>query len=159
MVPRIFEGVLSENRQQSAYFAADVKTSGFGWVLARYDALQPEEVNVGRYASRGTPALLFDTWMSFPAGGVNALQVDQEPLAKDIFLVQAYDIDTNLTGGADMSATAKVSLQYQKAGEKALVFYLSANLRVSSVKDDKGATLPFFQPREPKDVFRRMGIM
>jgi peptidase M1-like protein len=151
MVPRIFEGVLSENRQKSAYFAADVKTNNAGWVLARYDALKPEEISVGRYVSRGSPALEFDTWMSFPAGEVSALQVDQEPLAKDVFLTQEYDIDTNLTGGADMSATAKVSLQYQKAGEKALVFYLSANLRVSSVKDDKGAALPFFQPREPKD--------
>ncbi|HXT86458.1 MAG TPA: M1 family aminopeptidase [Verrucomicrobiae bacterium] len=157
MVPRIFEGVVSENRQQSAYFAADLKTSNLGWVLARYDALNPEEISVGRYVSRGTPALLFDTWMSFPAGGVSALQVDQEPLAKDVFLVKSYDIDTNLTGGADMNATAKVNLQYQKASEKALVFYLSANLRVSSVKDDKGVALPFFQPREPKDRFPTYG--
>ena len=157
IVPRIFEGVLSENRQQSAYFAADVKTNNFGWVLARDDVLKGEEISVGRYVSRGTPALLFDTWMSFPAGGVSALQVDQEPLAKDVFQVQAYDIDTTLTGGADMSATAKVNLLYQKSAEKALVFYLSANLRVSSVKDDKGAALPFFQPREPKDRFPTYG--
>lgn len=157
VVPRIFEGILSENRQQSAYFAADVKTTNSGWVLARYDALKPEEISVGRYVSRGTPALLFDTWMSFPASGVNALQVDQQPLAKDVFLVQSYDIDTNLTGGADMSATAKVNLQYQKSGEKALVFYLSANLRVSSVKDQKGNALAFFQPRDPKDRFPTYG--
>lgn len=157
MVPRIFEGVLSEDHQQSAYFAADVKTNNFGWVLARYDALKPEEISVGRYVSRGTPALLFDTWMSFPAGTETAVEVDQTPLAKDVFLAQAYDIDTNLTGGADMTATAKVNLQYQKSGEKALVFYLSANLRVSSVKDDKGASLPFFQPRDPKDRFPTYG--
>lgn len=157
IVPRIFEGVLSENRQQSAYFAADVKTSGFGWVLARYDALLPEEVKVGRYTSRGTPAQFFDTWMSFPAGGASAMEVDQNSLAKDVFLVHGYDIDTSLTGGADMSATAKVNLEYQKAGEKGLLFALSANLRVSSVKDDKGAVLPFFQPREPKDRFPTFG--
>lgn len=85
------------------------------------------------------------------------MEVDQNPLAKDVFLVHGYDIDTSLTGGADMSATAKVNLEYQKAGEKGLLFALSANLRVSSVKDDKGAVLPFFQPREPKDRFPTFG--
>lgn len=85
------------------------------------------------------------------------MEVDQNSLAKDVFLVHGYDIDTSLTGGADMSATAKVNLEYQKAGEKGLLFALSANLRVSSVKDDKGAVLPFFQPREPKDRFPTFG--
>ncbi|MGH9865455.1 MAG: hypothetical protein ACRD4H_08600, partial [Candidatus Acidiferrales bacterium] len=72
IVPRLFEGVLSADHAQTAYFAADMKTNGDGWVLARYDALQPEEVSVGRYMSRGSYALLFDTWMNFPTGTVNA---------------------------------------------------------------------------------------
>ncbi|HLW80843.1 MAG TPA: M1 family aminopeptidase [Candidatus Acidoferrales bacterium] len=151
MAPRIFEGVLSGDHKGSAYFAADMKTGGFGWVLAKYDALEPEEISVGRYESRGTPALLFDTWMSFPAGSASAIQVDQSPLAKDVFLARKYNIDATVTGGADLSATTQVDLQYQTSGERVLVFYLSANLRVSSVKDEHGATLAFFQPRDPED--------
>ncbi|HLJ42317.1 MAG TPA: M1 family aminopeptidase, partial [Candidatus Acidoferrales bacterium] len=151
IVPRVFEGVLDQDHKQTAYFAADVKTNGDGWVLARYDALEPEEISVGRYESRGSPALLFDTWMSFPAGNVNASQAYEQPTSKDVFAVHGYQIDATVTRGADLSATTKVNLQYQKAGERVLVFELSANLRVSTVKDETGAALPFFQPRDPKD--------
>lgn len=157
IVPRIFEGVLSGDHVKTAYFAADMKTNNEGWVLATYDALELEEVAVGRYQSRGTPAFLFDTWMSFPAGDTNAMQADENPLTKSVFLPRKYTIDTTLTGGADMSATTIADLQYQVAGERVLVFSLSANLRVSSVKDDHGATLQFFQPREPKDRYPTYG--
>lgn len=54
IVPRLFEGVLDQDRKPTAYFAADMKTNDEGWVLARYDALQPEEISVGRYVSRGS---------------------------------------------------------------------------------------------------------
>jgi hypothetical protein len=151
IVPRIYEGVVSANRKQTAYFAADLKTDSFGWVLARYDALQLEEVSVGRYTSWGSPVQHFDTWMSFPAGNVNPFQVNENPLAKDVFLVRDYQIDSTVTGGADLSATAKLNLQYQITGAKALVFVLSAHLRVASVKDEQGNSLPFFQPQDPKD--------
>lgn len=157
IVPRIFEGVLSSDHAKTAYFAADLKTNNAGWILATDDALELEEVTVGRYESRGSPALLFDTWMSFPAGNGNAMQVDETPLAKSVFLPRKYEIDATLTSGADMSATTTADLQYQMAGERALVFSLSANLRVSSVKDEHGASLPFFQPREPKDRYPTFG--
>ncbi|HEV2616827.1 MAG TPA: M1 family aminopeptidase [Candidatus Acidoferrales bacterium] len=151
IVPRLFEGVLDGDRSQTAYFAADMKTNSEGWVLARYDALQPEEISVGRYVSRGSYALLFDTWMSFPAGNVNASQAYEQPTSKDIFAVHGYQIDASVTSGADLSATTKVNLEYQKAGERVLVFELSPNLRVTTVKDESGAALAFFQPRDPKD--------
>ena len=157
MVPRIFEGVLSGDHVKTAYFAADVKINSDGWVLAKYDALLPEEVSLGRYQSRGTPALVFDTWMSFPAGNLSSIQVDQAPLAKDVFLAHRYDIDATVTGGADFSATTKVGVQYQTAGERVLVFYFDANLRVSSLKDEHGATLAFFQPPEPRDRYPTYG--
>ena len=157
IVPRLFEGVLDQDRKQTAYFAADMKTNDQGWVLARYDALQSEEISVGRYVSRGSYALLFDTWMSFPAGNVTASQVYEQPTSKDVFAVHGYQIDATVTGGADLSATTKVNLQYQKAGERVLVFELSPNLRVSAVKDETGAALPFFQPRDPRDHYPTYG--
>lgn len=157
MVPRIFQGVLSADHAKTAYFAADVKTNTAGWVLATDDALGLEDITVGRYASRGSTALVFDTWMSFPAGGVGSLEADQDPLAKNVFLARRYDIDAGLTGGAEMSAKTKMDLQYQLAGERILVFSLSANLRVSSVKDGQGASLLFFQPKEPKDRYPTYG--
>ena len=157
IVPRIFEGLLSENRAKTAYFAAEVKTNNAGWVLATYDALALEEIVVGRYASRGSPALEFDTWMSFPAGPTGGIQVDQDPLAKDVFEARRYDIDATVTAGAEMSAKTKVDVQYQSAGEHVLVFSLSAFLRVSSVKDEHGTALTFFQPQESRDPYRSYG--
>jgi hypothetical protein len=151
IVPRIYEGVVSTNRKQTAYFAADMKTNNFGWVLARYDALDLEDVSIGRYKSWGSPVEYFETWMSFPAGNVSPFQVNENPLSKDVFLVRSYQIDSTVTAGADLSATAKVSLDYQMSGAQALVFALSANLRVASVKDAQGNPLPFFQPQDPKD--------
>lgn len=147
IVPRIFEGLLSSDHSKTAYFAADVKTTNSGWVLATYDALELEEVTVGRYQSRGTSAYYFDTWMSFPAGGASALQLDENPLAKDPFLARQYDIDATVNG-TDFSATTQMGLQYQVAGERVLVFDFDAHLRVSSVKDKDGAALTFLQPRE-----------
>ncbi|HKF51261.1 MAG TPA: M1 family aminopeptidase [Candidatus Acidoferrales bacterium] len=151
MVPRIFEGVLSEDHAKPAYFAADVKTNNFGWVLAKDDALALEEISVGRYLSWGGPAQNFDTWMAFPAGNVSGIQADQNPTAKDVFMVHRYDIDATVTAGADFSATTKVNLQFQAAGERVALFQLIANLRVSSVKDEHGTALAFFQPQDPKD--------
>lgn len=150
IVPRIYEGVVSADRKQSAYFLADMKTSNFGWVLARYDALDLEEISIGRYISWGSPVEEFDTWLSFPAGNANPFQINSNPLAKEVFLVHDYQIDATVTGGADLSATTKVSLQYQSSGEKVLLFVLSANLRISSIKDGQGNSLQFFQAQDPK---------
>lgn len=157
IVPRIYEGVVSADRKQSAYFLADLKTSNFGWVLARYDALEPEEISIGRYISWGPPVEYFDTWLSFPAGNVSPFQVNSNPLAKEVFLVHDYQIDSTVTAGADLSAKANVNLQYQASGERVLLFVLSANLRVSSVKDAQGNALTFFQPEDPKDRFPTYG--
>lgn len=157
MVPRIFEGVLSGDHAKTAYFAADVKTNSFGWVLAKDDALELEDLSVGRYQSWGSLFLNFDTWMAFPAGNASGIQADQNPTAKDVFLVDRYDIDATITGGADFSATTKVGLQFQTAGERVALFSLIANLRVSSVKDEHGAALAFFQPQDPKDRPRSYG--
>ncbi len=128
IVPRVFEGVLSGDRARTAYFAADMKINNGGWVLATYDALAPEEIVVGRYVSRGSPALEFDTWMSFPAGDVSGIQVDQNPLAKDVFLVHRYDIDATVTGGADFSATTKVDSAVPASRRTSLALLLRCQL-------------------------------
>lgn len=156
IVPRIFEGVLSSDHTKTAYFAADLKTNGAGWILATYDALKLEEVTVGRYQSRGTPAFFFDTWMSFPAGDANATQLDENPLVKDAFLARQYDIDAT-ANGTNFSATTKMGLQYQLTGARVLVFEFDAHLRVSSVKDESGAALAFFQAPESNDRYLTHG--
>ncbi len=150
LLPRIFKSVLSADRKRSALFVADVKTEEKGWLHVRFDALRPEEILVGRWANWGS-ATLFDTWMSFPAGGVSAADAWRDPLARQDFIIPDYKIDATVTGSAELSATTRVSLNFRHAGERVLLFFLSSNLRLESVKDAKGTALPFFQPREQKD--------
>src|SRR5216684_1238744 len=67
-LPRLFKGVWSPDRQRTAYFLADLKTKKKGWVEVRYDAMQPEEVRMGRWADVGAFKIV-GVWMNFPDGG------------------------------------------------------------------------------------------
>jgi hypothetical protein len=146
VLARLFQAVLSKNPQHDAYFLADMKTDQAGWVEARDDAAELEDIEIGRWRSVG-PLDVFDTWMEFPAGNRKPMAVDQHPLAKDDFLVSNYKIDATVTSRAKLSSTTAAAVQYRQAGERALVFHLDANLRVSSVKNGAGQSLAFFQPR------------
>ena len=150
LVPRIFKSLLSGDRKRTALFLADVKTTEKGWLLASYDAIQLEEVTVGQWTQWGG-VRLFDTWMSFPAGGRSATQAYQDPLARENFLIPGYKIDAEVTSKADFTATTRVHLESRVADERVLLFEFDSNLRVESVRTENGAELPFFQPRDPKN--------
>src|SRR5713101_1936579 len=49
-LPRLFKSVMSGDRKRTAYFLADLKTKEKGWVEVRDDAMQLEEIRVGRWA-------------------------------------------------------------------------------------------------------------
>ena len=73
-LPRLFQGVLSADRVRTAYFLAALKLAGKDWVEFSDDALDPEEVGIGRWVDVG-PFKHFDIWMSFPAGGKTSAAV------------------------------------------------------------------------------------
>jgi len=156
ILPRLFASLLSGDRKRTALFAADLKTRDKGWVHFRLDALNPEEVTVGRWVSWG-PVTLFDAWLSFPAGGRSSSEAFRNPLARDDYRIRSYKIDAAVTVGAELRATARVLLEPRADGDRALSFVLDANLRVESVKDASGAALAFFQPRDPKDRSQSYG--
>ncbi len=150
LLPRLFKGILSGDRKRTALFAADLKTADKGWVHIRFDALDLEETSVGRWSNWGG-FTGFDRWLSFPAGEKKATEVFRDPFAREDFRIRSYRIDAAVTAGAELHATTQVTLDHRTPGERVLLFDLDANLRVESVKDARGATLPFFQPRDPKD--------
>ena len=150
LLPRLFKGLLSSDRKRTALFAADLKTSEKGWMHVRFDALELEEITVGRWTDWGR-ARLFDTWMSFAAGGRSSAEAFSDPLAREDFLIRSYQINAHVTGDAELAATTQVSLERRATGERVLLFEFDANLRVTSIKDSAGNALPFFQPRDPKD--------
>jgi hypothetical protein len=155
-LPRLFKSVLSPDRKRTAYFLADLKTHEKGWVEVRYDAMQPEEMRVGRWGDVG-PVKIRDIWMNFPAGGRNPRHVYDDPAERMDFLISAYSIDASPEQNADLSATAKVTLEPRFSGERVLLFGLDSNLRLSAVKDTQGRSLEFFQAREEKDRYQSYG--
>jgi len=155
-VPQIFTRLQSGDRKRSAFFLAELKTADKGWIEVRFDALDLEEVFVGRRTDWGGARLL-DTWAHFPAGGRSSIEVFREPLAREEFLTPSHVIEATVTAGAELQATAHVTVEPRAAGDRALLFNLDANLRVTSVKSEAGASLPFFQPREPKDRNQSFG--
>jgi len=149
IVPRLLKGLLSGDAKRSAFFAADLKTDDKGWVLAQYDALEPEAIRVGRWTNWGG-IYKFDTWTQFPPGDTTAAAAFQDPLAREDFKIASYKINTVLTAGAELTAEAQVAINHKTAGERVAIFELDSNLRLESVKDEKGTALTFFQPRDPK---------
>lgn len=155
-VPRIFKSILSGDRKRTAYFLADLKPEHGGWMEVTADALHHEEIQVGRWIDLGAARHL-DVWTQFAAGNRRLSQVWANPSERADFLIRGYEIDSNVQDNAELHATARVDLEHLAAGERVLLFFLDANLRVDSVKDAKGTALTFFQPREPKDRLQSYG--
>ncbi len=156
LLPRLFQGVLSADRNRTALFAADLKTEKKGWVHVRFDALDAEEIGVAQWKDWDSGAARPDVWLSFPAAKRSVTDAYKDPLAKLEFRISGYSIDAAVTNGAELSAVARVSLEHSVAANRALVFQLDANLRVEKVAEgDK--TLEFFQPRDPKDRVQSYG--
>jgi hypothetical protein len=155
-LPRLFKGVWSPEPQRTSYFLADLKTKEKGWVEVRYDAMQPEEVRIGRRTDVG-PFKIHDVWMNFPAGGRDFRHAYDDPAARQDFLIPSYQISTHLADNAELNATARATVQPRYSGEQILLFALDSNLRLSSVKDAQGRSLEFFQARERKDRSQSYG--
>lgn len=147
LLPRLLKNLLAADKKRNAFFAADLDTRDKGWIHIRHDALEIEEVFVGKWERRG-PFFALQPWMSFPAGGAGSPAYG-EPLLREDFLVRSYDL--NVTAGEDemLAVTARVDIQHRATGERVALFALDANLRVASVKDAQGNPLTFFQPRDP----------
>jgi hypothetical protein len=155
-LPRLLQGILSADRVRTAYFLADIKTKDKGWVEVRDDALEPEGFVVGRWADV-VAMKHFDVWMSFPVDGKSSAESWQDPPAKEGFTIRSNKIDASVTSHAELHATDAVTIEPRLAGERILVFALDSNLRVESVKDEKGTVLQYFQSREDKDRYQSYG--
>ncbi len=153
-LPRLLQSILSTDRARTAYFLADMKTDK-SWVEVHDDALNPEDMAVGRWVDVG-PFKIFDTWMSFPAGRTSA-EAWKDPQAKEDFIIRSYKIDVGVTSGAELNASAHLDLEPRLAGQSVLIFNLDGNLRLESVKDSSNNSLAFYQSRETKDRYQSYG--
>jgi hypothetical protein len=155
-IPRLLQGILSEDRARTAFFLADLKTKDHGWLEVRDDILEAEEITVGRWMDVGGRRN-FDLWMSFPSAGRSSTDAWKDPQAKGDFSARSYKIDIGVTSGAELHATTTMDIEPRLAGQHVLLFGLDSNLRVDSIKDAQGHPLLFFQSREDKDRFQSYG--
>ncbi|HWZ99662.1 MAG TPA: M1 family aminopeptidase [Candidatus Dormibacteraeota bacterium] len=155
-LPRLFKSLMSADRKSTAYFLAELKTQDKGWIEVAQDALQLEDIIISRW-SGWTNGRGRDTWMNFPSGGRDSRTAYADPAARLDFLVPAYQISSTLADNADLSSTAKLTINPRKSGERVLLFSQDENLRVSSVKDAEGHALEFVQSREAKDRTQSYG--
>jgi hypothetical protein len=155
-LPRLFKGILSGDAKRTAYFLADLKTRDAGWVEVISDALQPEEIRVGRWRDVG-PLKIQDIWISFPVGGRDPRHAFDDPASRADYLIPSYQVRATAAENAELTATARLSLLPRYSGERVLLFTLDSNLRIATIKDSKGHTLDFFQARETKDRYQSYG--
>jgi len=157
VLPRLVQGVVSTNKKQTEFFLAEMKTSEKDWVLAVLDALDPEEVRIGRWISYNVYRWE-DVWMHFPRGERTSAEAWKDPLAREDILPLDYKINADVTKSEVLSVRATVNLKPQWDGERVINFYLDSNLRVESVKDvSSGQALPFVQPQERKERVQSFG--
>jgi hypothetical protein len=155
-LPRLFKSVLSPDRRRTAFFVADLLTKEKDWVEFLDDAMQQEEIIVGRWSTMGT-GKHFDVWTEFPSGTRDPRHAYDNPLARQDFVVLAYQIDAEVEENADLSAMASLTVQPRFSGERAFLFHLDSNLRVDFIKDEQGRALEFVQAQEKRDRAQSYG--
>ncbi|MBI3669718.1 MAG: hypothetical protein HY237_08065 [Acidobacteria bacterium] len=163
-LPRLFKGILSYAHRRTSLFAADLKTTDKGWTHVRLDALDQEEVTVGRWAKSSGRAV-FDNWISSPAGGRSAEEAYRDPFSKEDFVIGSYRIEATVNEAEELRATSRVAIRHRAGGERVLLFDLDPHLRVDSVRlvpERAGGDVPanelvYFQARDPKDRSQSYG--
>jgi hypothetical protein len=155
-LPKLFKSVMSPDKKRTAYFLADLKMREKGWIEVRDDAMQPEELRIGRWVDVG-PFKGMDYWMVWAADNRNPRHVYDNPAERQDFLTPDVQLSTTVTEGAELMATAHVTVAPRYSGERVLLFQLDSNLRVTSLKDAQGRTLSFWQARERKEKTQSYG--
>ena len=148
--PRLLKSLFSSHPGRYDLFVAELKTKGHGWLTLIVDAADPEQVELVRFDS-GRRAR--DIWAKFPVGNTRPQDAFADPLAHHDYRITQYALDVTVEGNTNLIGRADVSLDLKREGERVLLFLLDPNLRVTEVATEKGQTLGFFQPVDPKDDF------
>ncbi len=147
---RLYKALVSEDSSKHALFVVDLNTRKHGWLTFVFDAADPEQLEISKLH---TGSKKLDVWTKFPEGGLHPRQVFQDPLGGSEYVIKGYELDVVVDGGEKLSVQAEVSFEQRTEGERALIFALDPNLRVSVVTDQTGQALRFLQPEDPKDDF------
>ncbi|HKV29332.1 MAG TPA: M1 family aminopeptidase [Candidatus Acidoferrales bacterium] len=134
---RILQNWLSTAPRPCFYAAFNSNVIGAFDVIV--DERHSEAVLIGQ--PRETNGVtLFDVWTSFAAP--NALPHEEESMPVD------YAVDTAIAEDVSLTGATTIHWRQLRAGDRVIEFELSRFLRVSSVTDETGRPLDFFQNQD-----------
>jgi len=131
---RILVEGLSQNPQP--YFYAGLEGIVTGPFDIIYDTSRGEPLMIGQPRKNGDNSF-YDIWTSSAAPGA-------APLSSAFHALQ-YTLDTSILANNSLDANSIVRIRTEVAGERLLIFQLARSLATTSVTDERGEAVPFFQ--------------
>ena len=131
---RILLGGLCENPEP--YFYAGLEGIATGPFDVVYDRSRGEPLMIGQPRKNGEKSF-YDIWTSSAEPGFVS-----PPAA---FHALQYTLDTSILPDNSLDATSTIRIRAETPGERLLIFQLSRSLEATSVTDDHGTSVPFFQ--------------
>ena len=134
---RIMQDWLSTTPRPCLYAALNSNVVGAFDVIV--DERHPEAIMIGQpHETNG--ATLFDVWTSFAPPNEPAPEEESAPVD--------YAIDTTIAEDLSLTGATTIHWKQLRSGERVIEFELSRILRVSSVTDEAGHPLIFFQNQD-----------
>ncbi|HSR69497.1 MAG TPA: M1 family aminopeptidase [Acidobacteriota bacterium] len=145
---RLLKALLASQGSHHAFLAAEIKTRKHGWLSFCFDEFDPEELELINWRESHRSR---DVWVKYPKDGRTPQEVFQDPVSHQETVVRSYKIDVTVEKNTELRATVDVTFDQKRAGERVLLFAMTPDLQVSSVKDQEGNELTFLQPEKDRD--------
>ncbi|MGH9487516.1 MAG: M1 family metallopeptidase [Terriglobales bacterium] len=131
------------------WFLAALKTST-GWVIARFDPLDAEAIEVSQFRQQSAFGLSVfqDVWAHFPAEPQAAAPPGSVPALPPPDQLSDYNLNVNIPGNLDMQAKTAFTVSARRPG-RGLLLALDPDLRVTAAHLAGGAPLDVLQPPDP----------
>jgi hypothetical protein len=126
----------SLTRNPKPYFCVSLEGVATGPFDILVDAAR-EEPNLFGQLRKAGDKIFYDVWASYATPGVAP-----PPIA---FRALQYTIDTSVLADNSLDANTTVRLRAETGGERLLIFQLSRSLSITTVTDERGTPLSFFQ--------------
>jgi hypothetical protein len=128
---------------------AALKTDA-GWVLASFDPLDSEAVEISRYAQNSAYGqnIFHDDLAHFPAGSAASAPPGADPSLPPPDRLDHYDLAVTIPNNLDMQAQASVGVTAARPG-RGLLLALDSDLQLTAANLADGTAVEWLQPRDP----------
>ncbi|HSR54443.1 MAG TPA: M1 family aminopeptidase [Acidobacteriota bacterium] len=145
---RLLKSLLAQDGSHHAFLAAEIKTKDHGWLTFCLDRADPEEVELVHWRESHRSR---DVWAKYPQGDRLPQDVFQDPVAHQETVITSYNIDVTIEKNTELKASVNLELEQTRSGERVLLFSLTPDLQVASVRGPEGREYGFLQPDKDRD--------